>query len=57
MDRKIKPSAPDTRTIDINDEYALEFWSREFDVTHSKLKAVILAAGEAAADVRRQLKK
>jgi hypothetical protein len=57
MDRKIKSSAPDTWTIDINDEYALEFWAREFNVTHSKLKAAILVAGEAAADVRRQLKK
>jgi hypothetical protein len=57
MERKVKPSAPDTRTIDINDEYALEFWSKEFNVSRSKLKAAITVAGDAAGDVRRELKK
>ena len=57
MERKLKTSLPDTRSIDINDEYALEFWAREFNVTLTKLKAAVVAAGTNAPDVKRWLKK
>jgi len=36
MERKIKPSAADTRTLDIEDDYALHFWAQEFNVSHEK---------------------
>jgi hypothetical protein len=57
MERKIKPSAADTRYIDIEDEYALDFWAREFNVSGSKLKAAVLVAGTAVPDIKRELKK
>jgi hypothetical protein len=57
MERKIKPSTADTRSIDIEDEYALDFWSREFNVSESKLKAAVLVAGTAVRDIKRELKK
>ncbi|GAB3922149.1 DUF3606 domain-containing protein [Mucilaginibacter myungsuensis] len=57
MNRKIKANAPDSRTVDIDDAYALEFWAREFNVSQDKVKAAVIAAGTAAPDVKRQLKK
>jgi hypothetical protein len=57
MERKIKPSAVDTRTVDVEDDYALDFWAREFNVSQDKLKAAVLIAGNAAPDVKRELKK
>jgi len=53
MERKLKTSLPDTRSIDTNDEYALEFWAGEFNVTLTKLKAAVVAAGTNAPDVKR----
>lgn len=57
MNRKIKANAPDCRTVDIDDAYALEFWAREFNASQDKVKAAVIAAGTAAPDVKRQLKK
>ncbi|OKS88156.1 DUF3606 domain-containing protein [Mucilaginibacter polytrichastri] len=57
MNRKIKVNTPDTRSVDIDDAYALEFWAREFNVSQEKVKAAVLAAGTAALDVKRELKK
>ena len=57
MERKVKQAAPDTRTIDIQDEYSLEFWAREFNVSRAKLKAAVLLVGDTARDVRREVKK
>ncbi|MBE9586673.1 DUF3606 domain-containing protein [Mucilaginibacter sp. JRF] len=56
MIRKIKKSAPDTRNVDIEDAYALEFWAREFNVSQDKIKAAVIAAGTAVTDVKRGLK-
>ena len=57
MERKVKPSQPDLRTIDISDDYALQFWAKEFNVSERKLIAVIAEVGDSAKDIRRELKK
>ncbi len=57
MERKLKAKGPDTRTVDINDAYTLDFWAKEFGVSQEKLKAAVLAAGTNAPDVKRELKK
>lgn len=57
MIRKVKKNNPDTRSVDINDAYSLEFWTREFGVSVPKLKAAVLAAGSQAPNVRRELNK
>jgi len=57
MERKLKRSAPDTRSVDIDDDYALDFWAREFNVTKRKLKAATLVAGKLATDVKKELNK
>lgn len=55
--RKLKRAKADTRSVDVDDAYALEFWASEFDVSHEKLKAAVLAAGTDARNVRRELNK
>ena len=57
MDRKLKPKGPDTRSINIHDDYALEFWARELNVSEKKLLEAVRIAGPAATDVKRELKK
>jgi len=56
MSRKTKFSA-DERSIDIEDEYAIGFWTRELSVTQTKLKAAVETVGTSVTDVRRELKK
>ena len=57
MERKLKPKGQDTRTVDIEDAYTLDFWAKEFGVSLEKLKAAVLIAGSSAPDVKRELKK
>jgi len=57
MERKLKPRAEDTRSMDIDDAYTLDFWAREFNVSKEKLKAAVMVAGNAVPDVKRELKK
>jgi len=57
MERKLKSRAENTRSVDIDDAYTLDFWAREFNVSKDKLKAAVLVAGNSAPDVKRELKK
>jgi hypothetical protein len=57
MSRKIKASSNDARSIDMEDEYAVDFWTRELSVTETKLKAAVKLVGTSVIDVRRELKK
>jgi hypothetical protein len=55
MNRKVKKSGADSRSVDIDDEYALDFWAKELGVTQVRLKAAVLAAGTGVPDVKREL--
>lgn len=57
MERKLKPKGPETRSIDISDEYALDYWARELNVSHTKLRNAVLRVGCALIDVIKELKK
>ena len=57
MERKLKLKSPDTRTIHLEDDYAMEFWARELNVSQAKLRAAILVVGDSAVDVRKELNK
>jgi hypothetical protein len=57
MERKLKTSTADTRTIDIEDDYALDFWASMFGVSPEKLKAAVQVAGNSATAVKKILKK
>ncbi len=57
METKRKSVAADTRTIDISDEYAVDYWVQELKTTKTKLLAAVAEAGDAFEAVNRQLKK
>jgi hypothetical protein len=57
MIRKVKLKVLDTRSVDIEDDYALEFWTKELNVSGHKLKAAVQAAGTSVPDIKRELKK
>jgi len=57
MERKIKTRGPESRSIDISDDYALDYWAKELNVTQARLKNAVLVVGTAAIDVKRVLKK
>ena len=57
MQRKVKPAIADTRSVDVEDDYALEFWTRELNVSKAKLVAAVLMAGTRVPDIKRELKK
>ncbi|MET3979754.1 hypothetical protein ABIB62_002344 [Mucilaginibacter sp. UYP25] len=57
MARKRAKTTQDTRTVDIEDQYALDFWTQQLGVTELKLKAAVKIVGSAFPAVRRELKK
>ncbi|WP_299516643.1 DUF3606 domain-containing protein [Mucilaginibacter sp.] len=57
MQRKIKAIQPDARSINIEDQYAPEFWASKLKVSQTKLKDEVEAVGPSAVDVKRELKK
>jgi len=56
MQRKLKGAAADTRSVDVDDDYTLEFWAKELNVSKAKLIAAVLAAGTSVPDIKRELK-
>lgn len=57
MEPKRKHPAADTRTVDISDEYAVDYWIRELNTTQVKLLAAVAKAGNSFEAAKRQLKK
>ncbi|MES2377829.1 MAG: DUF3606 domain-containing protein [Bacteroidota bacterium] len=57
MEHKIKERTHDTRTVDVADDYAIEYWTVELNTSKGKLLAAVAEVGDAFEDVKRQLKK
>ena len=57
MQRKLKGVMADTRSVNVDDDYAMEFWARELNVSKSKLVAAVVVAGTSVPDIKRELKK
>jgi hypothetical protein len=57
METKKRGLAADTRSVDINDDYAVDYWTQELNTTKSKLLAAVAEVGDAFEAVKRQLKK
>jgi hypothetical protein len=56
MTRKLKKTSSDTRTIDLDDQYAVDFWTEQFRVTEVKLRTTVQSVGNAVADVKYDLR-
>jgi hypothetical protein len=57
MESKRKGAVVDTRTVDVSDDYAVDYWTRELNTTKVKLLAAVAEAGDSFEAVKRQLKK
>jgi len=57
MERRQKLKVPDNRTIDVGDEYAVNYWMKELGVSERRLKAAVNIAGNSAVEVKRELNK
>ncbi|WP_295799575.1 DUF3606 domain-containing protein [Mucilaginibacter sp.] len=57
MEVKRKVPMPDTRSIDISDDYAVGYWMQELNTTKVKLLAAVAEVGDSFEAVKKQLKK
>jgi hypothetical protein len=57
MDSKEKIGSPDRERINVNEDYELQYWSKEFGITHDELIAAVKAAGTSVKDVKAYLNK
>ena len=57
METKGKGPIIDTRSVDINDDYAVDYWTQELNTTKGKLLAAVAEVGDSFEAVKKQLKK
>jgi len=57
MENKRKGLIADTRSVDTNDDYVVDYWIKELNTTKVKLLAAVAAVGDSFEAVKRQLKK
>ena len=55
MSRKKLYRLPDKRSIDLEDEYQLDYWANQLGVSRQKLLLTIKKTGTMADDVKRNL--
>jgi len=56
MQYTTKKPAPRKERIDVRDDYAVCAWARHFNVTQTRVKEAVAAAGDDAERVREHLK-
>lgn len=57
MDDKTKPGSPDSKFINVNEEYEVAYWTKELGVTKAELEAAVKAVGTSVSAVKEYLKK
>jgi hypothetical protein len=57
MDDKTKAGSPDSKFININEDYEVQYWTKELGVSKEKLAEAVAAAGTSVAAVREYLSK
>lgn len=57
METKKKAAMADGRTVDIADDYAVDYWTRELNTTKPKLLAAVAEVGSQFDAVKRYLRK
>lgn len=56
MDNKTITGSPDSKRINVNENYEVEYWSKKYGVSSEELKKAVKAAGTFAEDVEKYLK-
>jgi hypothetical protein len=57
MDNTSKTGSPDSKRINMNEDYEVQYWTKELNVSKEKLQEAVDAAGNSAAAVREYLNK
>ncbi|MGE8280898.1 MAG: DUF3606 domain-containing protein [Stenotrophomonas sp.] len=56
-DDKSKTGAPDRDRISLEEDYEVQYWTKEFGVSVERLRAAVQAVGPAVDAVRRHLQR
>lgn len=57
MDSKTNTGAPDSKTISLNEDYEVAYWTKELGVTKEELTEAVQKVGKSAQAVREYLGK
>jgi hypothetical protein len=57
MDNKIKTGNPDNKTININENYEVEYWTETFGIHREQLIKAVKEVGKSAEAVQKYLNK
>jgi hypothetical protein len=57
MDDKTKTGSPDSKLINMNEDYEVQYWTKELGVSKEKLQEAVDAAGTSVAAVKLYLQK
>ncbi|WP_143822244.1 DUF3606 domain-containing protein [Mucilaginibacter pedocola] len=57
MDDKTKAGSPDSKFINVNEDYEVAYWTKELGVSREELEAAVSAAGTSVSAVRDHLNK
>ena len=57
MDNKNNKGAPDSKTINLNEDYEVSYWTKELGVTEEELSTAVNKVGKSVEAVREHLKK
>jgi len=57
MDDKTKTGSPDSKFINVNEDYEVAYWTKEFGISKEKLEAAVKAAGTSVSAVKEYLNK
>jgi hypothetical protein len=57
MDDKTKTGSPDSKFINVNEDYEVAYWTKELGVSTEKLKEAVEAAGTSVSAVKKYLDK
>lgn len=55
MDDKTKTGSPDSKFINVNEDYEVAYWTKELGVSKEELEAAVSAAGTSVSAVREYL--
>ena len=57
MENKKKVLVTDSRSVDITDDYSIDYWTNELNTSKVKLLAAVAEVGNTFEAVKRQLRK
>jgi hypothetical protein len=57
MDDKAKAGSPDSKFINVHEDYEVAYWTKELGITKEELEDAVKAAGTSVSAVKKHLNK